>query len=59
LSWFISSSYSKSEIARSPLTIAFAPMPREVDDSVAERLDLDVVQVAVACSMKRHALLDP
>jgi hypothetical protein len=25
LSWFISSSYSKSEIARSPLTIAFAP----------------------------------
>src|SRR3954453_8188088 len=27
-SWFISSSYSKSEIARSPLTIAFAPFPR-------------------------------
>src|ERR671922_1039176 len=28
LSWFISSSYSKSEIARSPLTIAFAPRAR-------------------------------
>src|SRR5436305_557187 len=26
LSWFISSSYSKSEIARSPLTIAMAPV---------------------------------
>src|SRR3984885_14686849 len=28
LSWFISSSYSKSEIARSPLTIAVAPRSR-------------------------------
>ena len=28
LSWFISNSYSKSEIARSPLTIAVAPHSR-------------------------------
>ena len=28
LSWFISNSYSKSEIARSPFTIAFAPCSR-------------------------------
>src|SRR5215207_9827346 len=28
LSWFISNSYSKSEIARSPLTIAIAPRSR-------------------------------
>ena len=28
LSWFISNSYSKSEIARSPLTIALAPCSR-------------------------------
>src|SRR5215208_5424657 len=28
LSWFISNSYSKSEIARSPFTIAFAPYSR-------------------------------
>ena len=28
LSWFISNSYSKSEIARSPLTIGLAPFSR-------------------------------
>ena len=46
LSWFISNSYSKSEIARRPLTIAFASyLVREVDEEARERLDLDVVEV--------------
>ena len=46
LSWFISSSYSKSEIARRPLTIAVAPRSAgEVDDQDVERLDADVGQV--------------
>ena len=46
LSWLSSSSYSKSEIARSPRTIDLGPVvPREVDCQDAEGLDLDVAQV--------------
>ena len=54
LSWFISSSYSKSEIARRPLTIAGAPTrARELDDEDVERLGPDVAAGrAVASSMK-------
>ena len=46
LSWFISNSYSKSEIARRPLTIAVAPLlAGELDQQVGEDLDLDVVEL--------------
>ena len=46
LSWFISSSYSKSEIARRPLTIALAPtLARELDDQRRERLDATLLDV--------------
>ena len=45
-SWFISISYSKSEIARSPLTIARrADLARELDDEDVERLDAHVAEV--------------
>ena len=46
LSWAISNSYSKSEIARRPLTIALAPLfAGELDQQVGEDLDLDVGEV--------------
>ena len=46
MSWFISNSYSKSEIARRPLTIAFAPLRAcELDQQVGNDLDLDVREV--------------
>ena len=58
LSWFISNSYSKSEIARRPLTIAVAPLlAGELDQQVGEDLDLDVGEVGGRLSMKRLALL--
>ena len=59
LSWFISSSYSKSEIARRPLTIALAPtLLGEVDHERPERLDAHVLRSRDAPLDEPHALLD-
>src|ERR1700728_278498 len=53
LSWFISSSYSKSEIARSPFTIAFAPTCRaNSTTSVLNGSARTPSRSAIACSMK-------
>src|SRR5436853_328997 len=51
LSWFISSSYSKSEIARSPLTIAIAPRSRaNSTSSVLKGCTTILPNSCVACS---------
>ena len=45
LSWFISNSYSKSEIARSPLTIALAPLlAGEIDEQRIKGFHLHIAE---------------
>src|SRR5918994_655495 len=55
LSWFISSSYSKSEIARSPFTIAIAPFSRAKSTiSLSNVSTRTLGRWLVASSMKPH-----
>src|SRR3954451_6672405 len=53
LSWFISNSYSKSEIARNPLTMALAPCSRaKSTSSVSKGFTCTLPSSEVAASMK-------
>src|SRR5215213_9911774 len=50
LSWFISNSYSKSEIARNPLTIALAPCSRAKSTSRVSKAFTCTCGYSVSCS---------
>ena len=57
LSWFISNSYSKSEIARSPFTIAFAPCSRaKSTTSVSKVFTCTLASSAISAWMNADAL---
>ncbi len=57
--WFIWNSHSKSEIARSPLTIVVrAPAAGEVDDQLGEDVHLDVAVLVQGVAEELDALLD-
>ena len=58
LSWFISNSYSKSEIARSPLTTAVASFSCAKSTSRSEKISTSTLsRSAVASSMNALPLL--